>query len=126
MSNELRGTIAQALSVADGTLSWRHLSENVRMGYFEKADAVLAALQTGGWELVKLPAPDYIDEPEDDGAKGYGFNGSGTEQSRLSEHGVYAYDGRVFDQYDGWTAKDARAIGAWWIAAAAAAERGVS
>ena len=71
-----------------------------------------------GTRVIKLPEPSYEDDPEGNLEHGYGYNGD----VRLSDHGLYVHDGRVFDQYDGWSPKDARTIGSWWLAAAAKAE----
>lgn len=71
--------------------------------------------------VVHLPEPSYVDDPEGDGSKGYGFNGDNT-QTHLNERGVYAYDGAVFDQWDRVTPAEARLVGSWWLAAADAAE----
>lgn len=62
--SELRDTIAQAVgdhrySLLDSPVSHCVCGFNIGRGYDaldnHRADAVLAALQTGGWELVKLP-----------------------------------------------------------------------
>lgn len=80
----------------------------------------------GTFVEIGLPEPSYVDQPEEDGGeKGYGFNGSGGCVTTLAEHGVYAYGGKVYDQFDGWTPTEARTIASWWLAAAAAAERNV-
>lgn len=84
----------------------------------DRATAALAALKAAGYAVVVLPEPSYVDEPEGDGEKGYGFS----DDPALSEHGVYAYQGRVFDQWDGWTPAQARTVASWWLAAANAAE----
>lgn len=79
-------------------------------------------LSLPGIAIVELPEPSYVDEPEDDGVNGYGFNGGPADSSIASEHGVYVHDGLVYDQYDGMTPGQARTIASWLLAAANAAE----
>ncbi|AIM51027.1 hypothetical protein SEA_MODRAGONS_83 [Mycobacterium phage Modragons] len=72
-----------------------------------------------GVAVIQLPEPSYVDEPEA-GMKGVGFNG-GPRDAHLSERGVYAYDGMVYDQWDGVTPADALKVAGWWAAAAVVA-----
>lgn len=78
-------------------------------------------LSLPGIAIVELPEPSYVDEPEE-GLKGYGFNGTPPDSHIAKEHGVYAHDGLVYDQYDGMTPAQSRTIASWWLAAANAAE----
>jgi hypothetical protein len=94
---------------------------SIRMRGAEKyAEIALAALEAAGFAVVQLPEPSYVDDPDDNGEKGYGFNGPGGSVTTLAEHGVYAYGGMVYDQYDGWTPEQARTIASWWLAASLA------
>lgn len=84
------------------------------------ATRIIAALKAARIAVVELPEPSYADDPEGNlEPGGKGFNSA---DPRLSEHGVYAFNGRVFDQYDGWSPAEARTIASWWLAAADAAE----
>lgn len=92
-------------------------SENVE----ENAAHVVSELKRAGYAVVKLPEPS---EREDHGV---GFHRSGDAQSKnISEWGVFACteDGLVYDQNDCLSPGDARIVGAWWLAAADAAENG--
>lgn len=113
MTTKARDIITHAIDAHLGNLGGLPLGSLL-------AGRVLAALTDAGWELVQLPEPDYVDEPERDGVIGYGYNG-GPGDKHLSERGVYAYDGEVFDQWDSVSPNDARKIGSWWYAAAAKA-----
>ncbi len=80
------------------------------------ADAVLADLRAAGYAIVELPEPDYVDEADDDGHKGYGFNGGDFE-------GWYAHGGRVYAAEGDMSPRDARELAAALLAAAEVAER---
>ncbi|QXG07460.1 hypothetical protein RitSun_91 [Mycobacterium phage RitSun] len=84
----------------------------------EHVTDVIASLP--GVAVIQLPEPSYVDEPEA-GMKGVGFNG-GPRDTHLSERGVYAHGGMVYDQWDGVTPADALKVAGWWAAAAAVAE----
>lgn len=77
------------------------------------ADAILAM---PGIAVVELPEPDYVDEADEDGYKGYGFNGGVFE-------GWYAHGGRVYAAEGDMSPKDARDLAAVLLAAAEYAEK---
>ncbi|QBI98709.1 hypothetical protein SEA_BOBBY_77 [Mycobacterium phage Bobby] len=84
---------------------------------------ILAALKANRIALVELPEPSYLDDPEGNlEPGGAGFNGGPADSHLSSERGVYAFQGMVYDQWDGVTPADARKIGGWWLAAAEHAE----
>jgi len=82
--------------------------------YMHFADVVIAEL--AGYAIVELPEPDYVDEADDDGHKGYGFNGGDFE-------GWYAHGGRVYAAEGDMSPRDARELAAALLAAAEVAER---
>lgn len=117
MSDRILETIAEAL----GQL-WTEPDDDRDLPDWQALPArLVAALKSQRIQLVELPEPSYVDEPEA-GLKGYGFNGGPAEKDIAAERGVYAYDGQVYDQWDGVTAAQARTVGSWWLAAAEAAE----
>ena len=62
MSDELRETVARAQHGASGfgVIRWTNLTERERNCWRESADAVLTALQSGGWEVRQVVTPtDY-------------------------------------------------------------------
>ncbi|AEJ94000.1 hypothetical protein THIBAULT_75 [Mycobacterium phage Thibault] len=77
----------------------------------------LEALKANRIALIELPEPSYEDD-----TGGIGFNGGPGDREIAAERGVYVFGGGVFDQWDGVNPDQARKIGSWWIAAAAAAE----
>lgn len=93
------------------------LDDEFRKLWREEAGRLLTELRTAGYAIVELPEPDYVDEADDDGHKGYGFNGGNFE-------GWYAHGGRVYAAEGDMSPRDARDLAAALLAAADAAERG--
>ncbi len=89
-----------------------------RLTYSRSLDLALqglAALRGARYAIVQLPEADQNDE-----------DGIGWCNGHLSDWGVYVArdvpDGKVYDQNDGVTPRDARTIASWWLAAADTAE----
>lgn len=117
MSDELRDAIAKAQHAASGfgVIPWANLTEREHECWRESAGAVLSALRTGGWAVVKLPKSGG---PDDDGQEWFGDGDIRVDHSaRGSEYPSIYLGSRPF------APEDLRLEAADMLAAADAAER---